>query len=690
MKKSVLLFALPLVGMMITGCEKKNKHDTPSQVDASISLNKTSLVLKKSASETLTATVSNGSGDVTWTSSNTAVATVDSNGNVTAVEKGNATITATYSGKTATCQVTVKGILDSYALAAVQDNENIKDFKNNVANENHEFKGETDPILQVGDDNAVDVKPILKILDLDTMEAAPQDAWDFDYELKLQLFNGEAYADTTDDYGTFDAENCTFDFNEAAIGKQFKLSVMPGGLTDEQKADPTNSKEIELKVNNGWNVYSADELAYFNDINFLDSDRQTHHPAGVNESWVAFRQAKGLSTTYVAPAIYLQKSVQIKKDNLPSVFFYTEAEAGGHDGWPGHMKDASDIYCHYANGFSFNGNYFHIDTSEVPLGVEDEDMNYDDGVSHSTLFKVSYRTDVTPSERQVVEYVFKNASYFGNASRGNDDTRAYGLIFTKVNNTQYTNNTLLQATFDNFNLKSACIGFFAEEGETKMIIKDCIVKEGYSNCFYLYNNGIVDIQNSDFRNFGGPIFITDGDDEYTVNGFEITVDEATVLDNWITGSEPWFTSTKDGGPATAIPEIQKLDAAVTGLSQALSGGAYTKTFLRGTEKFMNLLIINYGEILDVTFKKGNGNRIGVDQSSTGAAPFNRDTALSTADGGHWLLTTDAGGIADVNPGTGDATPLAMNQFTGNYMDAIGKFPGFGYLSLFFEIIDQAA
>ena len=78
-----------------------------------VTLNKTSLTLNVGASETLTATVtpSNATNkSVTWTSSNTGVATVDSNGKVTAVSAGSATITVKTNdgGKTATCAVTVK------------------------------------------------------------------------------------------------------------------------------------------------------------------------------------------------------------------------------------------------------------------------------------------------------------------------------------------------------------------------------------------------------------------------------------------------------------------------------------------------------------------------------------------------------------------------------------------------------
>ena len=79
----------------------------------SVSLNKTELTIEKGKSETLTATVSPSDATdktVTWQSSNTAVATVDQNGKVTAKELGNVTITVTAKdgSKTASCSVTVK------------------------------------------------------------------------------------------------------------------------------------------------------------------------------------------------------------------------------------------------------------------------------------------------------------------------------------------------------------------------------------------------------------------------------------------------------------------------------------------------------------------------------------------------------------------------------------------------------
>ena len=82
-----------------------NKVETPAEVK--LSLNKTSMTLDIGGTSTITATYSGASGKPSWSSSNTSVATVDSNGKVTAKAAGSAVITATYGGKNAQCVVTV-------------------------------------------------------------------------------------------------------------------------------------------------------------------------------------------------------------------------------------------------------------------------------------------------------------------------------------------------------------------------------------------------------------------------------------------------------------------------------------------------------------------------------------------------------------------------------------------------------
>ena len=102
-----------------TETSKPSQTSTPSQPSkpatvnvSSISLNKSSMTLTVGESSKLTATISPSNATnkgFSWVNSNTAVVSVDSNGNVKALKAGTASITAkTGNGKTAVCNVTVK------------------------------------------------------------------------------------------------------------------------------------------------------------------------------------------------------------------------------------------------------------------------------------------------------------------------------------------------------------------------------------------------------------------------------------------------------------------------------------------------------------------------------------------------------------------------------------------------------
>lgn len=117
-------------------------------VVSDVTLNKESLKLTEGEDETLTATVNPDDATyktVTWSSSNTSVATVDANGKVTAVAPGTATITATATNgtgdtaddKTATCAVTVnKAQIDPVYTITIPESVNIDGGKAEFKAEN--------------------------------------------------------------------------------------------------------------------------------------------------------------------------------------------------------------------------------------------------------------------------------------------------------------------------------------------------------------------------------------------------------------------------------------------------------------------------------------------------------------------------------------------------------------------------
>lgn len=92
----------------------KPREETKEIEVTGVKINKTKLDMKEKDEQKLTATVQPENATnktVTWSSSNTKVATVDKNGKVKAISNGTAVITATaVNGKTTTCKVTVSKV----------------------------------------------------------------------------------------------------------------------------------------------------------------------------------------------------------------------------------------------------------------------------------------------------------------------------------------------------------------------------------------------------------------------------------------------------------------------------------------------------------------------------------------------------------------------------------------------------
>ena len=113
MKKKLLLFLsiLALIMPVVVFAEPESSASpTPSPSttpELTITLSSSSIELEEGEIKTLTATISDTSKNVTWSSDDTNVATVE-NGKVTANKAGTAIITAKVDDKTATCKVTVK------------------------------------------------------------------------------------------------------------------------------------------------------------------------------------------------------------------------------------------------------------------------------------------------------------------------------------------------------------------------------------------------------------------------------------------------------------------------------------------------------------------------------------------------------------------------------------------------------
>lgn len=130
-----ILSALALSLFLMSGCGGPEPEPvpgptpvTPAKISVTgVSLNKSSITLVEGANESLVATVSPSDAtdkEVSWSSSESSVASVDSKGTVKAVKAGTTTVTVKTNdgGKTASCSVTVEAKVISVTSVSIDQN----------------------------------------------------------------------------------------------------------------------------------------------------------------------------------------------------------------------------------------------------------------------------------------------------------------------------------------------------------------------------------------------------------------------------------------------------------------------------------------------------------------------------------------------------------------------------------------
>lgn len=115
------LYLLCLLTCILPACSSDDNEPVDEPVTITgVSVSPESISLECGETKQLTAKISlenATAGDITWTSSDEAIATVSSDGTVTGISKGTTTVTATVSGKSGTCEVTVTQEVQSVEIS---------------------------------------------------------------------------------------------------------------------------------------------------------------------------------------------------------------------------------------------------------------------------------------------------------------------------------------------------------------------------------------------------------------------------------------------------------------------------------------------------------------------------------------------------------------------------------------------
>lgn len=372
-------------------------------------------------------------------------------------------------------------------------------------------------------------------------------------------------------YVTEKADKNEYLFTSVAQDKVFKLSVLPDSEVYAYSEDSIDPIEIEVKVTDGFNVYAANQLC------ILDNSDRT-----------VWKSIKGsLSLLNVNPnAVILHGNMLITEAEIPESMKYTLPEdykiyyknmANEKVGTPEEFGlgrtflydlDGNTIYSLYqhtiAGGASFaiHGNYFELDASKLPLvasfkaeGVDGATW-YDTDFSNVRLLEVS-GDDATQGE-QDEQFAFYNLAMKGNAKADQlvvtSSTTGYqseslvyggGTILVNVEN--------LNAVLDNVRTYTFFISFFASENS---VIEYNRTKcyDSFQNAVYSWSKTDISVKNSYFKRAGGPLIILNHNETNKANPEKriptMTVDENSVLEAYLTGSEVWFSVVK----ATSVVE----------------------------------------------------------------------------------------------------------------------------------------
>lgn len=459
----------------------------------------------------------------------------------------------------------------------------------------------------VGDDNPFKFLPRLSYLD---SENNPGVATKFRSDSVLSVWAADEfdqldsrvgaeedtveYYDGETVYATAYVAKNEYTFTEAALNKKFSLSVLPASnyIYEDQRA-----VSCVFTVIDGYNVYEAKQLAVID--NGQENGRDRKNKDGVY-FWADIKEAEGL--TDVNPkAVIFQNDISVTKDDIPEtmkytldeeIFYYRNADVESKENpipAPSNtfvydqFKDENDSlqylniltrFLKEGETFDIYGNYHALDLSNMPLACV-FDNEYDDdgcgGASHVAFLRVEgVDEEGEISDVETGTYSVNDLNVIGNANIEDlmySDVRpvyAGGAIFVK--------SAATNLVVDNVVARTSFIPFYPED-VTTAVIKNSKAYDSFNSAVYSFEKATFTVENCNFERAGGPLFLlAQQDPDSDAAGVDIpyvTVDDASIFQNFVTGSEFWFSSK---GANSQIQTIVALNGVFNPIQKSITSG----------------------------------------------------------------------------------------------------------------------
>ena len=319
----------------------------------------------------------------------------------------------------------------------------------------------------------------------------------------------------------------TLSFKEAAIGQDLELVVSHGETTLSQN----------VHVNAGYNVYTHEQLKeYFEDGSIVgDLNIQRRIVAHEGDENV-FDDPR---TPEVERYLYNTNDSEREKDIQGSLYFRYVAD------YQGLIEDE-------LNELTINANYMVIDAMNAARhysGTDEIDSFITEDWAHHQASPINglvcnpqesvFRFYGHKVEREGEPTVYpilnvKNMNLRGNSNTGtaeNPELNSDGLIGL-MNNSSTMN-------VENCILDYSVYGAAAYNHEATLVVEDTIISNTWGSSITTYRSNSVTLRNSFLTKAGSAaVWLLNADGERRRNVF--SMDEATVIDNYLTATSPWF------------------------------------------------------------------------------------------------------------------------------------------------------
>ena len=410
-------------------------------------------------------------------------------------------------------------------------------------------------------------------------------------------------------------------FAESAVGKTFRITVKPEQFT------VTKPAQFEFKVEKGLNIYSAKELGALNlnslkaednvgdvyyevtygfkaGVGVAENGNDPIFPNAANSGyerkdtfkmWRDFLKNSGTYSesemiSYTdAPAYFFMNNLTVKPEDLPGEFFIKDGElANIGNKVTGSLRDGIHLYHVLPNiAKVINGNYFNVDTSNIPLCmseckssgldiIESTDATVNPG--HAIAFYVpgqkhrdndSYMTSST-YESGTKQVVFKNINTIGNTGNDLGHTKIEGdenfAKMAKLTGLVAFKSGMAPVQVNNCIIKQYMIGDMANfnlatyNGEPAAQLNDSRIYDCANAGAFNYECQNFSVKNSELKRFGGSAIFNACHATKAYYGAYTYVDSASKVENYVTGDEVYFTAVGASGQIAEIKAFNEIMA----------------------------------------------------------------------------------------------------------------------------------